>query len=70
MDQLGKGDPSGEFSDAIINKSAPSQNTGYAAKTTVRGKQTSKQEDQLVRMLMNSQGMDEKSARARAKSIK
>lgn len=70
MHDLGKGDPTGEFSDAIIGKPAAVAPGGYAARTSVRGAQTSKQEDQLVRMLMNSQGMNEKDARARAKAIR
>lgn len=69
MDQLGRGDPTGEFGDAIIGKPAAAAPGGYAAKTTVRGKQTSAQENSLVKMLVN-QGMSDKEARARARSIK
>ncbi len=69
MDALGRADPNGEFGDAIINRQQPAATSGYAAKTTVRGPQTSKQEDQLTTMLIN-RGMDPKKARERARSIK
>jgi hypothetical protein len=69
MDQLGRGDPTGDFKDAIIGNVSSPQSAGYAAKTTTRGAQTSAQEQQLIRMLIN-QGMKESDARARARSIK
>ncbi len=68
--QLGAQDPTGDLGDMAIGRPAQAAPGGYAARTTVRGAQTSKQEDQLVKMLMHSQGMSEKDARARAKSIK
>jgi hypothetical protein len=67
--QLGAEDPNGDLGDMAIGKPAAAAPGGYAAKTTTRGAQTSKQEDQLIKMLMG-RGMSESEARARAKSIK
>lgn len=67
MDEMGRADPTGEFGDAIINKQ-PSTPSGYAAKTTVRGKQSAAQEEQLVRMLMG-RGMSREEALKRARSF-
>lgn len=69
MHELGKGDPNGEFADAVIGKTSSPASSGYAARTTTRGAQTSKQEQQLINMLIG-RGMSPEEARARAKSIK
>ncbi len=69
--KAGAEDVHGDLGDMAIGaqRAAAPAAGGYAAKTTVRGAQTSAQEDKLVQMLM-SRGMSEKDARARAKSIK
>jgi hypothetical protein len=69
LDKLGREDPTGDLGSMIVGRSDIAAPGGYAAKTTVRGKQTSKQEDALTKMLMN-RGMKEADARARARSIK
>jgi len=66
VDRLGR-DVGGDMADVVVGggRTAPA---GTPAKTTVRGKQSSAQEEQLVRMLMG-RGMSEADARARAKGI-
>lgn len=67
--KLGAEDIHGDLGDMAIGKPASAAPGGYAAKTTVRGPQTSAQEDKLVKMLMG-RGMSESEARTRARSIK
>jgi hypothetical protein len=66
MDRLGK-DVGGDMSDLVVGagQKAP---TGTPAVQSVRGRQTPKQEEQLIKMLMD-RGMSEKEARSRAKSV-
>lgn len=68
--KAGAEDPTGDLGDMMIGggAAAPNQNVRLA-QTTVRGPQTSRQEDQLVKMLIG-RGMSEKEARARARSIR
>lgn len=66
MDRLGK-DVGGDMGDLVIGsgQKAPS---GTPAQQSVRGKQTPKQEEQLIQILIN-RGMSPEEARARAKSV-
>jgi len=68
MDRLGK-DVGGDMSDLVVGGGAMPAAPGAApAQQSVRGKQTPKQEQQLIDML-KARGMSEKEARMRAKSV-
>jgi len=68
MDQLGK-DVGGDMSDLVVGGGAKPVAGGNApAQQSVRGKQTPRQEEQLIKMLID-RGMDPKEARMRAKSV-
>lgn len=67
--KLGAEDIHGDLGDMAIGKPSTPSPSGYAARTTVRGPQSSAQEDRLVQMLI-SRGMSEKEARVRARGIK
>lgn len=69
MNQLGK-DVGGDMGDLVVGGqgSAQGSTVGAPSGQSVRGKQTPKQEDQLIKMLMN-RGMSEKEARMRARSV-
>lgn len=66
MDRLGK-DVGGDMGDLVVG-GGQKASSGTPAQQSVRGKQTPKQEEQLIRMLIN-RGMSPEEARARAKSV-
>lgn len=66
MDKLGK-DVGGDMSDLVVG-GGQKTSSGTPAQQSVRGKQTPKQEEQLIQMLIN-RGMSREEARARAKSV-
>lgn len=66
MHQMGAADPTGEMGDMMIGRQTTPQ--GFAAKTSVRGKQSPAQEEQLIRMLMG-RGMSREEAQARVSGL-
>lgn len=68
MDQMARQDPTGEFGDAMIGRPTQPAAAGGSSGQSVRGKQSVKQEDQLIKMLID-RGMSPAEARQRARSI-